>query len=383
MPPEWSPPLRAQRLPPDSGEYLRDRNAARYPAHPIEPAIIASMQESPQVCGSNAVDIVACSSTLGNLLRFVRGEEKPFRMLVEKVGNTVFLIRRQKSPTEMITGIQGYGHTFPEAYTKWDQDIISSTSHQRVLRYTLGGLQFFVRFEADGYIPEATNVVEKHQTQRQALEASQATIEILLSSFNGVGVSESPTAATDDVEIKIKHVGKKIPHDLLFDLKTRAEWKKDQDTMSQEFPRLWLTQLHNFILAHHRSGVFRDVKIHNVRDKVLEWENSHSDDIARFLSVIRRIRETVERIEEGKFEVCHMEDQLGLLQFRYQLPNAGDALSPATRERWLSMNEKDDSESSDSDESSVGTGLWDDSIVDYTACSTVCGYCGQCITKAQ
>ncbi|ETS74369.1 hypothetical protein PFICI_14235 [Pestalotiopsis fici W106-1] len=380
MPPRWSPPARVERLPQDSGDYLRDRNAARYPAHPIEPAILAAMKESPQVCGSNAVDIVACSSTLGNLLRFIRGEEKTFRILVEKVGNTVFLVRRERSPTEKILGVRGHGHTFPEAYTTWNQDVKSSTSHQRVLRYTLGGLQCLVRFEADGYIPDTTNSPEKRTSHLEVLDPSQSTAAALTSAFNTVGVSEVQPANTGDISLKIKQAGASIPQQQIFDLKTRSEWKRDQDTTAQELPRLWLSQLHKFILAHHKDGVFNDVKIHNVRDKVLEWERVNSNAISRFLSLVRRIMDTAEEVEQGKFEVCHMKDHLGLLRFRHQLPDAGSALSPTVRDKWLTLNEKDDSETSASDESSIEAILWDDEGVDYTACSAVCGYCGHCNT---
>jgi DNA-directed RNA polymerase subunit H (RpoH/RPB5) len=37
-----------------------------------------------------------------------------FRMIVELVGQTVFLVRRENSPTERIPNVRGYGHTFPE-----------------------------------------------------------------------------------------------------------------------------------------------------------------------------------------------------------------------------------------------------------------------------
>ena len=61
------------------------------------------------------VDIIGCGNTLNNLFRFARGDAASFRMLVEVIGNTVFFIRRENSPTEVYTGIRGYGHTFPEA----------------------------------------------------------------------------------------------------------------------------------------------------------------------------------------------------------------------------------------------------------------------------
>ncbi|KAG7138722.1 hypothetical protein HYQ45_018851 [Verticillium longisporum] len=70
----------------------------------MEPAIESILRTRPSFAAvsSTPIDIVACGSTLGNLLRFTSGDEKPFRMLVNVVGSTVHLIRREKSPNETI-----------------------------------------------------------------------------------------------------------------------------------------------------------------------------------------------------------------------------------------------------------------------------------------
>jgi len=73
-------------------------------------------------------------------------------MLVEKVGKAVFFIRREDSPTELIPDVRGYGHAFPEAFTTWESEVITSASHQRVIKYAFGGMKLLVRFEADGYL---------------------------------------------------------------------------------------------------------------------------------------------------------------------------------------------------------------------------------------
>jgi hypothetical protein len=94
------------------------------------------------------------------LLRFARNVkvDKPVRFLVEVVGETVFFIRRENSPREVIADIRGYGHSFPEANTTWDADVRKSETHQRIIRYQLGHINTIVRFEADGYLPEEVPV---------------------------------------------------------------------------------------------------------------------------------------------------------------------------------------------------------------------------------
>jgi hypothetical protein len=102
----------------------------------------------------SSLDIVGCGSTLGNLLRFCGGLDKDFRFNVDLVGDTVFLIRKESSPTALISNICGYGHTFPEAHTIWEPEVKGSASHQRIIQYDFGGLKFMVRSESDGYLKE-------------------------------------------------------------------------------------------------------------------------------------------------------------------------------------------------------------------------------------
>lgn len=141
LPPRWNPPSETPQLKEDSGVFYRDRNASRLPLHPMEPAIESILRTRPSFAAvsSTPIDIVACGSTLGNLLRFTSGDEKPFRMLVNVVGSTVHLIRREKSPNETIDDVRGYGHTFPDAYTTSDREARGSASHQRILSYCFGG----------------------------------------------------------------------------------------------------------------------------------------------------------------------------------------------------------------------------------------------------
>ena len=100
----------AVKLEEDSGRYFRDANAARHPSHPMEPAVKAVIAHNPQI-DTGDVDIFACTSTLGNLLRFLKNDDKTFRFTVEAVGHTVFFVRRENAPDELIAGPRGYGPT--------------------------------------------------------------------------------------------------------------------------------------------------------------------------------------------------------------------------------------------------------------------------------
>ncbi|KAK8022774.1 hypothetical protein PG993_013541 [Apiospora rasikravindrae] len=382
MPPRWTPLTQPMKLAEDSGEYFRDRNAARYPSHPMEPAVVAALSEAPKQCNSAEVDLVACSSTMGNLLRFLRGEQKPFRVLVEEIGDTMFFIRREKSPTEKIPDVRGFGHTFPEHYTTWDESVKTSTSHQRLLSYSFGGMRCFVRFEADGYLP-AGNTPSQSIAIAKAKANDTADLDDLLASLGSttVDAGEMVTSAGD---LKIKAAGAKMDQSQVFDLKTRSFRRKvNQDTLSDEMPRLWVSQIHNFVLAYHTNGVFDDIRVQDVRGEVTKWETQQLPVLARLAALLHHIRELIQCNPAHKLELCHNADRPGTLQVRQQLADAGNALSEVVKARWLSASmhsEKTGGSSAGSDtdsDSGISFGA-DDGEEDLTACSDACGYCGHC-----
>lgn len=110
MPPVWAPLPGAKKLPQDSGRYFKDQNSARHPSHPMEPAAKAVLAQNPHLDTAN-IDIFGCTSTLGSLLRFLKNHDKTFRFTVEAVGRTVFFVRRENAPDELIAGDKGYGPT--------------------------------------------------------------------------------------------------------------------------------------------------------------------------------------------------------------------------------------------------------------------------------
>lgn len=75
MPAVCNPPAGETKLLQDPGEYLRDQSAGRFPDHPVEPAVKTVLAQNPDF-ETEAVDIFACTSTLGNLIRFLKGQDK-------------------------------------------------------------------------------------------------------------------------------------------------------------------------------------------------------------------------------------------------------------------------------------------------------------------
>ena len=317
------------------------------------------------------MDVFACGSTLGNLLRFVRKVDKPFRFIIEVVGDTVFFIRRENAPDEHIVGVRGYGHTFPEAYTKWHAEVKNSASHQRLIRYTFAGLNCAVRFEGDGYL------------EHLAGESVHGTVSCDLPKVNGLVIQQG---------------GRSIAQESVFDLKTRSVRRKLDDILTEELPRLWITQVPNFVLAFHERGVFKknDIQIRDVRKEVSNWEKQNQSDLRMLGELMNKLVEFVEGASGGKCEVrCR---DVGVLEIHSHLDNAPHAMSPELHLVWTHLASSPESGDdaalggarldaspggeSDNEDSEKGVDLAsfsdEDSGPDFTACSAACGYCGRC-----
>ncbi|KAF4460761.1 hypothetical protein FALBO_12458 [Fusarium albosuccineum] len=316
QPPRWTPPKASKRLPWDSGNYYRDVNAASYPKHPLEPAIVSVMKMNPDPI---PVNIVACGSTIGNLLRFARGVDldHPFRILVEAVGDTVHLTRRENSPKQLIPDVRGYGHTFPEAYTTWDPAVRRSTTHQRIMAYCFGGLGLMVRFEGDGFI-RTSNPRRRQSNASNALAAGDALAQI-----QGLSINK-PLPTSTSRQLKVSEGGEIISQESIFDLKTRSVRARERDTLGEQLPRLWIAQVTQFLLAYHERGLFnqQDIEIKNVKDDIAQWEEANQPSLKKLAALLHLIIDRSRSAEDGKLELVWSDS--GSLEIRKQLPSAGD-----------------------------------------------------------
>lgn len=378
----WKPLPRPIKLQEDDGQYFRDPNAARYPSHPMQPAIEAVLMEDPNF-PTTSIDIVACGSTLGNLLRFVRCVEGKFRFIVEVVGSTVFFVRRENSPTEVIPGVRGYGHTFPEAYTVWPEETKGSVSHQRILRYDFAGLDCLVRFQSDGYLPD---LIPKESKESTNVESPKELDD---------GFSKSTKGLEQDKKLLLKHGGKRIPQAAVFDLKTRTIRKKDHDVLGAQLPRMWLAQIPNFILAFHNWGVFEEIHVKDVREDVITWEREQESTLRQLAGLLRMIVAFARGQPDGRMEL-YREEAGDKLELREVCEDVGRTLPVDLEDRWVlgisdrhdDRNSEPDGEKDELDEEDRSPLVFeeDDEIdwesgseKDYTACSASdCGYCGHC-----
>jgi hypothetical protein len=399
-PPRWTPLPGETRLPQDSGDYFRDKNASKFPSHLMESTVLAALTLHPDLPAD--LDIVACYSSLGNLVRFVLGKDKSFRVLVQAVYNTVFFVRRENSPTEKLEGIKGHGHTFPEAYTTWDRDVKGSDTSHRILKYRFGGLRMLVRAEVDAYLankddsalpPGATRSAEKKGGSAPSPTPTDITsISQLISTLNPTAKPPpSPSSSATKINIvKSPVLHRPVPQSQLLEIKTRGIWKKDkEDTAAEEMPKLWLAQIPNLVVAYHDRGTFlSDIPVQSVGLRVERWEKLAKRELSCFAALLHEVVGMVRARSDKKLELCRTGK--GGLEVREQCADAGELLSEETKGRWMDGGKKG-GEAGDGGADEYGLeaegggaeigisddGAWDGGE-DWTFCSGECGYCGEC-----
>lgn len=256
-------------------------------------------------------------------MRFASAQEKPFRFDADFEGDTVFFIRKERTPTETIDNLRGYGHTFPEHYTTWDRDVGGSCSHQRIVEYDFADLHILVRSESDGYVKEKDEGTRPMNASKDNVQSS------LDETFTKLGVGSTPSVS-DQAKLDLRMQGVKRPQSQIFDLKTRRELNIFD--MEEILPRLWVNQTPNFLLAYHEFGLFKRPQVSNVKDQVLEWQERNTTLLSKLHVIIKRIMEIVKDSEDHRVEVSW--DGKGPLRVTEQIKEGNRVLPIDLLQKW-------------------------------------------------
>ena len=336
------------------------------------------------------VDVVICRNTMAKLFDFVTMNSKNFEIDVEIIGDKAVFIRKERKATEFIDGFRGFGHTFPEEYTRWGSEVKGSSSHHRVAEYEFAGLQYLLRFESDGYLVEKAASVQKAPPARQGGKADLIDTTTLLSSGNIMTIGERrPTTGHGHV---IRTGGSEVDQAAVVEIKTRAVHKVlDMDIV---LPRLWISQTPNLIAAYHKGGRFNDVQILDVRKDIGGWEEQNLVNLRKLDTVIRRIIDTVRntitmkcrvrRSDSGKLEIWELDiSHQNALPDDLCLKLREDKGLEDENDGWKHIGQGNPARDFREDNDFEGDQDYDDrhdeSDKDFTACSSEdCGNCGHC-----
>lgn len=303
---------------------------------------------------------------MGNLIRFANSVERTFRFYMERIGNTVFLVRKESSPTALIEGVRGYGHTFPEAYTSWEGDVKDSVSHQRLIKYVFGGLRCLVRSESDGYLKDMAGSGSNPLPMPFGLLESSTDdgLSTILLAAESIAVSEK--VLDKDSDLAVKFAGHEVPQSAIFDLKTRSA-RREID-MEEVYPRLWVSQITKFIIAYHNSGKFNDIRVQDLGDSIHDWEKRNRELLHRFNTVLHQLIDFAKQPERHKIEVRRI--ATGPLQIRRLDDDYWSALPPDLKAKWAGRPVSECYESIESaltqkNSESTSSGDEDDGLHDY------------------
>jgi hypothetical protein len=185
----------------------------------------------------------------------------------------------------------GYGHTFPEANTTWNEDVKGSGSHQRILNYNFAGISCAIRYEGDGLLPDL------HRRDTSHVGDPAGGSDELLRSLQQSSVS---SVAAEKITVL---AGTVRPQSAMFDLKTRSARKEYKDVLKGELPRLWFAQVPNFIVGFHNRGVLSDVRVKNVQRKVEEWEEEQKPQLKKLAALLRTLIAFARGQPSGRIEL--------------------------------------------------------------------------------
>lgn len=260
----------------------------------MEPAV-HSIYELNHDFNTSKIDVLGCGNTFGSLLSFARNEERTFRLAVERIGETIFLVRKTNTQKELIDDVRGYGHSFPEAYTVLEPGVQGSISHQRIISYDFAGLQCMIRTECDGYLSDKSSAIDsishKNGDNKNNIKITSSDDINSERAQSLTTTLSSLTIAHQSDKLILRKAGNSIHQRAIFDLKTRSIKRKGNIDMSEFLPRLWANQTPNFILAWHRSGNFDEIEIKDVRDDISNWEIANTKALAKFRSILKELIE--------------------------------------------------------------------------------------------
>ncbi|KAH8752665.1 hypothetical protein F5882DRAFT_368496 [Hyaloscypha sp. PMI_1271] len=285
-------------VPKDSGMHFIDQNASRIPTYPFEVVFQAIEVMRPSL-RFDTVDVLINRNSMRKLLDFCHGRNQDsFRINLHIVRNTLIIERCEKNAKEMIRGSggSGYGHNFERTFTQLPSGLEDSSSHHRVLRYSLGDLSCAIRFEVDACykLPEETKSPEKEEIS----EAPRDETTSLVDSFDSLQIRAPTLNSNVSPHISVCVVPRGIitAQSSTAEIKTRTK----SSSLSKILPQLWFGRTPYLITGHHTNGTFDSVNISHVRDQFEDWERKEANQNAlrKLASLLSQLREAVKRAKE-------------------------------------------------------------------------------------
>ncbi|RYP33430.1 hypothetical protein DL766_003461 [Monosporascus sp. MC13-8B] len=295
-PPKWKPPTLPITLPQDTGMQYADQNAFRVPKYPFEPVFWALDLMNPDM-RFNDVDLVCNRNSLRKLLDIATGRRRdPFVMHLHMVEKTLFITRKEKNARTMVSGSRnsGYGYNFEKACTEADGDVVGSSSHHRVVKYNMGGLNCVVRFEVDAYYEGNEEGVCAHDFDHEGDALAKRFDLLTIKEID----SDSTKSTTSNTSTNVVRKGAVLSSSQMAEIKTKKGLGGTVYFKSY-LPQLWFGRTPYLFIGRNTDGIFHKIVKMHAGSKFTEWEKENQEGLRKLVGILNELREVVSKVESS------------------------------------------------------------------------------------
>jgi hypothetical protein len=282
------------------------------PRYPFE-VVFRALDSMGTKCTFDNIDTLVNRNSLRKLFDFCAGRSQDsFRIDLHTIHKTLIMERCERSAREIIHGSanSGYGHNFERAFTKQAVGLENSTSHHRVLRYDLGGLNLAVRFEVDASYRDYESDLSQEGNGGDVLDQiGEEQLAIRLGSLNlSLDCREDARLGTRSVLATPGGHGSAQS--------TVAELKTSKKSTMSFMPQLWFGRTPYLIRGVHNRGVFEKLVISRVSDDFQSWETDvkHQMALRKMAGLISCIRDLLVEADEHAAIMIFQKDHPGRLR---------------------------------------------------------------------
>lgn len=254
----------------------------------LEAPLQACLQQHPLISFGH-IDVICGLNNLRKLFDFASGKRgNAFRIDIETCGEVLIMTRWESDPKNLTqTSLcRGYGRGFEEACTTQGNLEVDSTSHHRVISYSLGRLNILLQHEVDACDCQCLEQDGKDNTsptpQHQAWNAAPARLPP--SMVDSSDSSAMPLVVVDH--------GTRHSSACLVEIKSRDKKNARKDDIMVQ---MWLSGCHRLFLGRHLRGRFvsTDVYQEDITSDIGNWQADHENEISDFVRLLELIRQTV------------------------------------------------------------------------------------------